>query len=119
MPSSAWTETGVASNRVLTAEALLRWRQPDGSYIPPDEFVPIAEESGLMIRTGEYVMNQACTQLAEWRRAGLELPYICVNAAKVQLMSSGFAGSIQRILQKHGLQPSRASRHAIATGGRR
>ncbi len=94
----------VRSGKVTSAEALLRWRQPDNTYIPPDEFIPVAEESGLMIRTGEFVLDQACGQLTEWRHDGLVLPYICVNVAKVQLTSAGFVATVKRILANHGLQ---------------
>lgn len=97
--------TDVGSGRIAAAEALLRWQQADGSYIQPEEFVAVAEESGLMIRTGEFALDTACCQFAEWRGLGLPLPYICVNVAKVQLMSSGFAQSVRRILEKHGMQP--------------
>jgi len=91
----------VAKGSMRAAEALLRWRQSDDTYIPPDEFVAVAEESGLMIRMGEFVMDRACRQYSEWRSAGVSLPYICVNVAKVQLMSSGFSRSVQRILEKY------------------
>ena len=91
--------------RLVGAEALLRWPQDDGSYISPAEFVPIAEESGLMIRTGEFVLNEACRQLREWRGQGIALPHVCVNVAKVQLISSGFARSVSDIVEKHGLEP--------------
>ncbi|MGB5336284.1 MAG: bifunctional diguanylate cyclase/phosphodiesterase [Woeseiaceae bacterium] len=95
----------VNTGQIRAAEALLRWRQHDGSYVPPEEFVTVAEESGLMIRTGEYALDRACQQLAEWRRTGVQLPYVCVNVAKVQLMASDFSRSVQRILEKHALQP--------------
>lgn len=95
----------VATGELCTAEALLRWRQPDGTCVPPEEFVAVAEESGLMIRTGEYALDSACRQLADWRKSGMSLPYICVNVARVQLMSSGFSRTVQRILEKHALKP--------------
>lgn len=98
--------TDVATGRITAAEALLRWKQPDGSYIPPDEFVAVAEESGLMIRTGEFALDRACGQLAEWRQSGVPCPYICVNVTKVQLVSNGFAQSVRRILEKYSLDPS-------------
>jgi diguanylate cyclase (GGDEF)-like protein len=94
----------VNSGNVTSVEALLRWQQSDHSYISPDEFILVAEESGLMLRTGEYVLKQACRQLADWRKAGSTLPYICVNVAKVQLMSTDFVASVKRILKEHGLQ---------------
>ena len=97
--------TAVERGHVVAAEALLRWPQEDGSFIPPAEFVPIAEESGLMIRIGEYVLDEACRQLKAWHQAGINLPHICVNVAKVQLISAGFAQSVRRIVDNHDLDP--------------
>lgn len=94
----------VESGEVTTVEALLRWKQPDNTHIHPDEFIVVAEESGLMLRTGEYVLEHACRQFAAWRSAGSTLPYICVNVAKVQLMSANFVASVERILTRHGLE---------------
>ena len=97
--------TAVNGNRVIAAEALLRWQQPDGSYISPSEFVPVAEECGLMNRIGEFVLDRSCKQLSEWRAAGIELPHMCVNVAKVQLMSGDFVPTVKRILSKHDIDP--------------
>lgn len=99
--------TNATTGHITGAEALLRWRQPDGSFISPTEFVPIAEESGLMIRVGEFVLEQACRQLRNWIDEGIDLPHICVNVSKVQLMSGGFAGVVRRILSKHNIEPAR------------
>lgn len=95
----------VDSSRVYAAEALLRWRQPDGSYISPAEFVPVAEECGLMNRIGEFVLEQACIQLKAWHVAGIRLPHMCVNVAKVQLMSGDFVPTVKRVLSKHDVNP--------------
>ena len=97
--------TSVKNNRVVAAEALLRWEQPDGSYISPAEFVPVAEECGLMNRIGEFVLDRACQQLVEWRDVGIRLPQMCVNVAKVQLMSGDFVPTVKRILSKHDVDP--------------
>ena len=94
----------VESGRVLCAEALLRWKSADGTSIAPDEFVPIAEESGQILRLGEYVLDEACRQLKEWRAAGLEMSHVCVNVAKAQLVSSGFCQTVARTLKKYGLE---------------
>jgi len=96
----------VASGRVVAAEALLRWQQPDKTYIPPDEFVPIAEECGLMIRIGEFVLDQACHQLKAWQLDGFPSFRMAVNVAKCQLMSGGFVDTVQRTVKKHGVDPS-------------
>ncbi len=97
--------TKVDGSRVIAAEALLRWRQPDGSYISPVEFVPVAEECGLMNRIGEFVLDEACRQLKAWHAGGIRLPRICVNVAKVQLMSGDFVPTVKRMLSKHDVEP--------------
>ena len=97
--------TEVMSSRVIAAEALLRWRQPDGSYISPAEFVPVAEECGLMNRIGEFVLEQACAQLKAWHAAGIGLQKICVNVAKPQLTSGDIVSVVKRTLSKHEIDP--------------
>ena len=96
----------VESGRIVAAEALLRWHGEDGSQIVPDEFIPIAEESGQIIRVGEYVLDEACRQLKVWRESGMALPHICVNVAKAQLVSSGFCETVAKTLEVHELDPS-------------
>ncbi len=98
--------SATGSGNVRGAEALLRWPQPDGSFISPDEFIPIAEESGLILRAGEFVLDEACRQLKEWHEHGLQLPRICVNVARAQLNSVGFAPYVAGVISKHGLKPS-------------
>lgn len=91
---------------MVAAEALLRWRQSDGSLISPKEFVPIAEESDLMIRIGEFVLNEACRQHTAWRNAGIRLPRMCVNVSKVQFMAGGLVPALTRILKLHNVDPT-------------
>jgi len=97
--------TAIDGSHVVAAEALLRWPQENGSLIPPAEFIPIAEESGLMIRIGAFVLDEACRQLKEWHLAGIALPHICVNVAKAQLISAGFVNSVKSTLDRHDLNP--------------
>ena len=93
----------VASGDVFSAEALLRWPQPDGTFISPAEFVPVAEDSGLMIRVGDYVLHEACRRLAEWRKDGYELDYIAVNVSRVQLAAGDFVSKVRAVLERHRL----------------
>ena len=95
----------VATGRIIAAEALLRWQQPDGTFVEPGEFVAIAEESGLMVRTGRFVLDKACEQLAEWHEQGVDLPRMCVNVSKVQLMSIGFAQTVADALERNAIVP--------------
>lgn len=99
--------TDTARSSVSAAEALLRWPQSDGGFIPPDEFIPVAEESGLILRAGEFVLNEACRQLREWQDNGLRLPRICVNVARTQLNSFGFAPFVAGTLAKYEIEPER------------
>ena len=98
--------TDVSLGRVSAAEALLRWKQSDGSFVSPEEFVPVAEESGLMIRIGEFVIDEACKQVVAWREAGIPLPHMCVNVSKVQLMSGDFVPTVKRIINKYEIEAS-------------
>jgi EAL domain-containing protein (putative c-di-GMP-specific phosphodiesterase class I) len=98
--------TEVSRGRVTAAEALLRWQQPDRSYISPAEFVPIAEECGLMNRIGEFVLERACEQLKKWHSAGMHLPHMCVNVAKAQFASGEFVPTVKRVLAKYNVAPN-------------
>jgi EAL domain-containing protein (putative c-di-GMP-specific phosphodiesterase class I) len=97
--------TSVADGRVLAAEALLRWRLADGTCVSPAEFVPIAEESGLIKRVGEFALDEACRQLSAWHAQGMRVPHICVNLAKTQLIAPGFMTTVKQTLDRHGLSP--------------
>ena len=93
----------VAGGRMVGAEALLRWQQPDMSFIPPDTFVPVAEESGMMISIGEFVLDQACEQLKTWQNDGFPSFRMSVNVSKCQLMSGGFVKTVQHMLDRYGI----------------
>ena len=89
--------------RVTAAEVLLRWTRDDGSVISPTEFIPVAEDCGLIIRIGEYVIDKACQQLKDWRTRGFELPRVCINVSRLQLASDGFVAFVRKTLDRHGL----------------
>jgi diguanylate cyclase (GGDEF)-like protein/PAS domain S-box-containing protein len=95
------------SNRVIGAEALLRWRLPDGRLLYPAEFIQAAEESGLIIEIGRWVLRTACTELARWQRhpdtAGLTLS---VNVSANQFMEPDFVPMLHRVFEETGVQPS-------------
>jgi diguanylate cyclase (GGDEF)-like protein len=87
---------------VVGAEALVRWFA-GGAAVPPAQFIPIAEDTGLITRLGDWVMNEACRSLRAWRDAGIQLSYIAVNVSMRQLMDPGFVGSVVDALRRHGL----------------
>ena len=87
------------------AEALLRWHSPLHGQVPPAEFVPLAEESGLIGEIGAWVLQRAAAQLRQWSDAGLVLPRLAVNVSPCQL-TGAFAAEAVAIVKRHGVPPS-------------
>ncbi|MFD9718603.1 putative bifunctional diguanylate cyclase/phosphodiesterase [Streptomyces sp. NPDC059076] len=87
---------------VAGLEALVRWVHPDRGRVPPDEFIAIAESSGLMPHLTEYVLDTALAQVAEWRAQGLDVP-VAVNVSPRDVHTPGFAGSVAARLARHGV----------------
>jgi EAL domain-containing protein (putative c-di-GMP-specific phosphodiesterase class I) len=92
---------------LIGSEALLRWKDPEsGALIPPANFIPIAEENGMIVPIGEWVLREACRQMAEWRKLGLpEIP-VSVNLSAVQFRQKDLGESVRAILLQHGIPPS-------------
>ena len=93
------------NGEVAGLEALVRWEHPERGRVPPDEFIAIAESSGLMPRLTEYVLETALLQVANWRAAGLEVP-VAVNVSPRDVHTPGFAGSVAARLARHGVPAS-------------
>jgi EAL domain-containing protein (putative c-di-GMP-specific phosphodiesterase class I) len=93
----------VADGSLVGVEALLRWDSPRGGMRSPAEFVPAAEECGLIVDIGSWVLDTACAQLATWRQQGLPLPRIAVNISAQQLHEAGFVALVKRMLEKYVL----------------
>ncbi|MFD3440582.1 putative bifunctional diguanylate cyclase/phosphodiesterase [Streptomyces sp. NPDC058685] len=89
---------------VAGLEALVRWVHPDRGRVPPDEFIAIAESSGLMPHLTEYVLDTALAQVAKWRSQGLFVP-VAVNVSPRDVHTPGFAGSVAARLARHGVPP--------------
>ena len=89
--------------QVTCFEALLRWQHPELGNIPPLEFIPVAEDSGLILEIGDWVMREACRQAAQWP----ESVYVTVNVSAVQVMNDGLVERLRTILRETGLAPSR------------
>ena len=90
---------------VTGAEVLLRWPHPERGWIEPSQFVPLAEEIGLIVPLGEWVIDEACRQLAEWKRRGLATLRLAINISAVQVARSDVAGATLHAICKHGLRP--------------
>ncbi len=92
----------LASGRAVGAEALLRWRAEDGALIPPGEFIPLAEESGLIVPIGEWVLQSACHETRRWLAQGIE-PRVSVNLSVRQFRDARLIDNVQRSLADSGL----------------
>jgi diguanylate cyclase (GGDEF)-like protein len=94
---------GLSDRRILGSEALLRWTHPERGDVSPAEFIPIAEQSGLIVPIGQWVMNTACEDaLSLQREHGV---YISVNVSARQFIGGGFAEWVDRVLERTGLSP--------------
>ncbi len=91
---------------LIGAEALIRWEHPVLGWIGPSEFIPVAERSGLILEIGEWVLREACGQLAAWRNAGLTPVRLAINLSARQLHQRGLATWIAAIVTEYGLDPS-------------
>jgi predicted signal transduction protein with EAL and GGDEF domain len=100
-PQFAVTDGGLTG-----VEALLRWQTPRDGMRPPGEFVPAAEESGLIVDIGGWVLDAACAQLAQWREQNIAPPRLALNDSAQQLKHVDFAKLVRRALDKHGIPPA-------------
>ncbi len=95
-------KVNIASGAIIGAEALLRWRHPERGMVAPDEFIPVAEETGLIVQIGDWVLEQACRQALAWQQAGLPPFTIAVNVSARQ-MSPRLPKVINSLLSRYGL----------------
>ena len=96
-------QISMSSAEVTGMEALLRWTHPEIGVVPPSEFIPVAEASGLIVPIGEWVLRTACAQARKWHEEGLALPRIAVNVAAQQFTMSNFAEQVTAIVAETGL----------------
>jgi len=95
-----------AGDAPVSLEALVRWQHPERGLIGPMQFVPLAEETGLVEPLGRWVLSEACRQLRQWRDAGVAVARVAVNVSELQLRHGGFAAEVLAGLQRHGLRGS-------------
>ena len=95
------------NGRLQGVEALLRWNNSVAGPVSPAEFIPIAEEAGLIPAIGEWVTRTACLDAARWLQLGFDVPRLAVNVSALQFADGKFSGLVERILRECGLPPSR------------
>jgi diguanylate cyclase (GGDEF)-like protein/PAS domain S-box-containing protein len=98
-------QVDVATGRLTGLEALLRWQHSEFGLVPPDRFIRIAENSGLIVPIGEWVLRTACSQAQRWQDDGLPAVSVAVNVSAVQFRQQGFCELIRSVLQQTGLAP--------------
>jgi diguanylate cyclase (GGDEF)-like protein/PAS domain S-box-containing protein len=95
----------IATGKITGLEALLRWRHPKLGVVPPSQFLPVAEHSGLIVPIGEWVLRTACSTARQWQIEGLLSPLIAVNVSAVQFRQDAFCRLIATVLHDTGLAP--------------
>lgn len=94
-----------AGGTLVGAEALLRWNHPVCGLVSPDEFIPLAEKTGLIVPIGRWVLDEACRQMSEWRAAGHTAWTVSVNLSALQFNQPDLVQTVRDCLKKHNLEP--------------
>jgi diguanylate cyclase (GGDEF)-like protein/PAS domain S-box-containing protein len=95
----------LATGGIIGAEALIRWRHPQRGLVPPGQFISIAEECGLIVPIGRWVLREACRQARAWQIAGLPPLCVAINVSAVELRAPGFVAGVRATLKETGLEP--------------
>ncbi|MEP6880648.1 MAG: EAL domain-containing protein [Dokdonella sp.] len=94
------------SGEIIGAEALIRWEHPEKGLIEPTEFIALAEETGLIVAIGEWVIDKICSQQAEWIKAGVSVVPVAANVSSVQLEQGDLVASVRNALARYALKPA-------------
>ena len=98
-------QVNVASGEIHGVESLVRWQHPIRGLLPPNFFIPVAEETGLIVPLGEWILNQACSTIKAWQTRGVGIPYVVVNVSAAQL-GDDLVTSVRQALARHDIEPS-------------
>ncbi len=90
--------------QVVGGEALIRWNHQDRGVLTPETFISLAERSGQIVEIGNWIIDQACRQCAEWKKAGIKKPVVVINISPIQIKRSNIAEIVLKAIEKYGLQ---------------
>jgi diguanylate cyclase (GGDEF)-like protein len=99
-------KVNLKTGAVVGAEALVRWNHPEWGLVRPARFIPVAEETGLIVQIGEWVLDEACRQNRAWQDEGLEPGMVSVNLSARQFRQEGLVRTVSRVLAETGLEPA-------------
>lgn len=99
-------QINLKANRMSSLEALIRWNHPDLGIVYPNEFIPIAEETGLILPIGEWVLRTACIKMKEWQNAGFPPVRVAVNLSALQFLQNDLVTTVKNVLIESGLNPT-------------
>jgi EAL domain-containing protein (putative c-di-GMP-specific phosphodiesterase class I) len=97
-------KVNLGTGEITSVEALIRWQRPDQGLVPPAQFVPVAEDSGLILPIGRWVLREACRQARAWQDAGLSPLSMAVNVSAAEFRQKDFFESVRTILKETGLE---------------
>lgn len=97
----------IGSGQLIGAEALIRWRHPEWGLVPPGEFIPLTEETGLIVELGGWVLTEAAGQVRQWLVEGLEPGSVAINVSSRQLMRGHFPGFLKQVVEQAGIPAHR------------
>ena len=96
-------QVSVADGTIVGIEALIRWQHPERGMISPAQFIPVAEESGLIVPLGDWVLNAVCTQVRDWQQRGVFTPRVAINVSARQFRAPHFLDSVAEIIAESGI----------------
>ncbi|MCI4624543.1 MAG: bifunctional diguanylate cyclase/phosphodiesterase [Candidatus Magnetoovum sp. WYHC-5] len=99
-------KVNIETNAIVGAEALLRWNKPGGGIVPPNEFIPIAEESGLIALIGQWVIQRACEDIKKWQEHGVSPVRVSINVAGIQLRNKDIITQVKETIAKYKIAPN-------------
>ncbi|MCO7246717.1 EAL domain-containing protein [Halomonas sp. Mc5H-6] len=98
-------QVDLASGRIVSTEALLRWQHPEIGFIPPDQFIPLAEQSQLIGPIGDWVIRQACRDIRRWHDAGIPVTPVSINLSLIQFQLGSMPDTVQKALSDYNIAP--------------